>query len=215
MQIIIFGAPGVGKGTQAKIIASKLDVAHISTGDILRGAIKKGTETGLKAKAIVESGGLVPDDVMGGIIKDALKEERCKKGFILDGFPRTKAQAEILDKILSEISNEKTILIKLDADDKIIIDRISNRLVCNSCGNILVKNEVTPSFNCPVCGSLNSYIKRKDDTEEVIRHRLSLYHEMTAPVFEHYKDTAKIIEVDGTKSIDDVTKSILAKMNAA
>lgn len=214
MQIIIFGAPGVGKGTQAKIIASKLDVAHISTGDILREAIKKGTDTGLKAKAIVESGGLVPDDIMGGIIKDVLKEQRCKRGFILDGFPRTKAQAEILDKILAEISLEKTILIKLDADDNIIVDRISNRLVCNSCGNILVKNEVTDNFKCPVCGSMNSYVKRKDDTEEVIKHRLSVYHEMTAPVFKHYKDSARIIEVDGTLSIDEVTKSILGKMKA-
>ena len=212
MQIIIFGAPGVGKGTQAKIIASKLDIAHISTGDILRDAIKRGTETGLKAKAIVESGGLVPDDVMGGIIKDALKEERCKKGFILDGFPRTKAQAEILDIILSEISSEQTILIKLDADDNIIVDRISNRMVCSSCGNILVKNEITENFKCPVCGSENSYIKRKDDTEGVIKHRLSVYHEMTAPVFAHYKDSAKIIEVDGTKSIDEVRDSILTKL---
>ena len=212
MQIIIFGAPGVGKGTQAKIIASKLDIAHISTGDILRDAIKRGTETGLKAKAIVESGGLVPDDIMGGIIKDALKEERCRKGFILDGFPRTKAQAEILDNILAEISNEKTVLIKLDADYNIIVDRISNRMVCSSCGNIRIKNEVTENFKCPVCSSVNSYIKRKDDTEEVIKHRLSVYHEMTAPVFAHYKDSAIIIEVDGTKSIDEVSEGILTKM---
>jgi adenylate kinase len=215
MQIIIFGAPGVGKGTQAKILASKLDVAHISTGDILRAAIKKGTDTGLKAKAIVESGGLVPDDVMGGIIKDALNEEPCKKGFILDGFPRTKAQAIILDGILSEISNEKTILIKLDAVDSIIVERISNRRVCSSCGNILVKSEVTENFTCPVCKSQNSYITRKDDTEEVIKNRLNLYHEMTAPVFEYYKDKAVIVEVDGTLAIDEVTKSILTRMNVA
>jgi len=212
MQVIIFGAPGVGKGTQAKILASKLGIAHISTGDILREAIKNGTVTGLKAKAIVESGGLVPDEIMGGIIKDALKEGKYQNGSILDGFPRTKAQALILDQIFAELSVNKPVLIKIDADDKIIIDRISNRLVCNSCGNILVKNDVSENFVCPVCNSKNSYIKRKDDAEEVIKRRLELYHEMTAPVFEHYKDKAKIIEVDGTEAIGTVTRNILRQI---
>ena len=212
MEIIIFGAPGVGKGTQAKILASKLNVAHISTGDILRAAIKNGTELGLKAKSIVESGGLVPDEIVAGMLKEALKEERCKNGFILDGFPRTVNQAEILEQIFTDLGKTKIDLIKLDADDNIMISRITNRMVCNSCGNIAIKSEVTENYTCPVCKSVNSYITRKDDTEEVIKNRLKLYHEQTAPVFEYYKDKASIIEVDGTLPIETVTEEILSKL---
>lgn len=213
MHIIIFGSPGVGKGTQAKILASKLSIAHISTGDILREAIKNKTELGLKAKAIVDNGELVPDDIMGGIIRDVLKQNRCKNGFILDGFPRTIAQANLLEIILAELGLSKKYLIKLDADDKIIISRITNRMVCNICGNILVKTEMKENSVCPVCKSKDSYAKRKDDDEEVIKRRLKVYHETTAPVFNFYKDKASIIEIDGTQSIEDVTKNILKQLN--
>lgn len=215
MQIIIFGSPGVGKGTQAKILAVKLGIAHISTGDILREAIKKETDLGKKAKEIVEAGGLVPDEIMAELIKDVLLDERCKNGFILDGFPRTIQQAHILNKILAEIKNGKPILIKLDAKDEIIISRLSNRLVCSKCGNIIVKivnTDYTENYSCHVCRSLNSYYKRKDDDEEVIRRRLKVYHETTAPVFEFYHDKAIIIEVDGSQEIDYVTSNILEKM---
>ena len=213
MQIIIFGSPGVGKGTQAKILASKLSIAHISTGDILREAIKNKTELGLKAKAIVDNGELVPDDIMGGIIREVLKQDRCKNGFILDGFPRTIAQAHLLETILAELGAAKKFLIKLDADDNIIINRITNRMVCSSCGNILIKNEVTENFQCPVCKSMNSYVRRKDDDEEVIKRRLKVYHETTAPVFNFYNGKAVVIEIDGTQSIDEVTKNILDRMD--
>jgi adenylate kinase len=212
MQIIIFGAPGVGKGTQAKILASKLQIAHISTGDILREAIKNGTELGKKAKTIVESGGLVPDEIVAGLIKDVLKGERCKNGFILDGFPRTVNQAKILDQIFIELNQGKIDLIKLDADDGIMINRITNRKVCSKCGHIAVRSEVKENYTCPSCKSVNSYITRKDDTEDVIKNRLKLYHEQTAPVFEHYKDKANVIIVDGTQSIDAITKSLLEKL---
>lgn len=209
MRIIIFGAPGVGKGTQAKILANKLNIIHISTGDILREAIKSGTELGLKAKSIVESGGLVPDEIVAGIIRDVLNDEKSKNGFILDGFPRTINQAEILENIFHELNIVNFYLVKLEAADEIIIDRITNRLVCSSCGNILNKEAVTENFVCPKCGAQNSYIKRKDDDEEVIKRRLKLYREQTAPVFNFYKDKAKIVEVDGTQSIEEVTKEIL------
>ena len=212
MQIIIFGAPGVGKGTQAKILAAKLKIAHISTGDILRAAIKNGTELGLKAKSIVESGGLVPDDIVAGMLKEALKEDRCSSGFILDGFPRTVNQAEILEGIFNDLGKNKIDLIKLNAEDNVMVDRITNRMVCSNCGNIAIKNDVTENYVCPNCKSVNSYITRKDDTEEVIKNRLKLYHEQTAPVFEFYKTKANIIEVDGTAAIDDVTESILSKL---
>ena len=213
MQIIIFGSPGVGKGTQAKILAFKLNIVHISTGDILREAIKKGTNTGLKAKAIVESGGLVPDDIMGGIILEVLKEDKCKNGFILDGFPRTIAQAKILSNIFAELDIEISSIIKLNGDDNIIIDRLSNRLVCSKCGNIIVKNEYKEDHTCQVCKSTNSYYKRKDDDEEVIRHRLKVYHETTAQVFDYYNNKALVIEVDGTQSVEEVTNKILRMIN--
>ncbi len=213
MRIIIFGLPGVGKGTQAKILASKLGIAHISTGDILREAIKKETELGIKAKAIVEKGELVPDEIMGGIIREVLNEERCKNGFILDGFPRTLEQAKILDQIFSEIKNESTCLIKLDAEDSIIIDRITNRLVCSVCGNIETKSDINDNFVCSICNSTDSFIRRKDDDAEVIKKRIKVYHETTAQVFNYYKEKAKTIEIDGSKSIDEVTKEILSKLS--
>ena len=213
MQIIIFGSPGVGKGTQAKILASKLGIAHISTGDILREAIKKESELGKRAKAIVEKGELVPDDIMGGIILEVLKEDKCKNGFILDGFPRTIAQAKILDNIFAELYTEKPLIIKLNVDDNIIIDRLTNRLVCNKCGNIIGKSEYEEDYICHVCKSTNSYYKRKDDDEEVIKRRLKVYHETTAQVFDYYSDKTRVIEVDGTHSIEEVTNKILGMIN--
>lgn len=212
MRIIIFGSPGVGKGTQAKILATKLHIAHISTGDILREAIKKETELGKQAKAIVERGELVPDEIVGGIIKDALKEERCKNGFILDGFPRTIAQAELLSTIFAELNREITHLIKLDADDEVIVNRLSNRLVCSKCGNIIAKSDYTENFTCPVCNSKDSFYRRKDDDEEVIRKRLKVYHDSTAPVFNYYNGTAHVVKVDGTKSIDEITNKIIEEL---
>ncbi|MCX7876193.1 MAG: adenylate kinase [Melioribacteraceae bacterium] len=213
MKIIIFGAPGVGKGTQAKILANKLNIIHVSTGDILREAIKAETELGKRAKEIVEAGELVPDEIVAGIIKDVLSDEKSKNGFILDGFPRTVNQAIILEKIFNELNIADVKLVKLDASDEIIIDRIVNRLVCSTCGNILNKNLVTENFNCPNCNTLNSYYKRKDDDEEVIKRRLKVYREQTEPVFNFYKDKAKMIEVDGTNKIETVTNDIIERLN--
>lgn len=214
MQLIIFGAPGVGKGTQAKILAAKLEIAHISTGDILREAIKNETELGLKAKSIVESGGLVPDEIVAGMLKDALVNDKCKNGFILDGYPRTVNQAMILDTIFKELGLSSILLVKLDADDSIMINRITNRMVCSVCGNIAIKSEITSDFICPNCKSVNSYITRKDDTEEVVTKRLRVYHEQTSPVLEYYDGKVKIISVDGTKAINEITEDILAKLKS-
>jgi adenylate kinase len=214
MQLIIFGAPGVGKGTQAKILAAKLEIAHISTGDILREAIKNETELGLKAKSIVESGGLVPDEIVAGMLKDALVNDKCKNGFILDGYPRTVNQAMILDTIFKELGLSSILLVKLDADDSIMINRITNRMVCSVCGNIAIKSEITNDFICPNCKSVNSYITRKDDTVEVVTKRLKVYHEQTSPVLEYYDGKVKIISVDGTKAINEITEDILAKLKS-
>ena len=147
------------------------------------------------------------------MLKEAIKEDKCKNGFILDGFPRTTKQAEILEQIFEDLGNTKIDLIKLDADDKIMVDRITNRMVCSSCGNIAIKSEVTENYVCPTCKSVNSYITRKDDTEEVIKNRLKLYHEQTSPVFAYYQSKANIIEVDGTLAIEKVTDKILSKLN--
>lgn len=215
MQIIIFGSPGVGKGTQAKILSAKLNIPHISTGDILREAIKNQTEVGKKAKEIVERGELVPDNIMGEIVEQTLHDQKCKSGFILDGFPRTIAQAEILEKIFEGLKNESLFLIKLDADDNVIIQRLSNRMVCSKCGNIVVKDEVTENYKCPVCGSVNSYYKRRDDDEAVIKHRLEVYHQTTAPVFDFYKNKALVIDVNGTQQINEVTNQILSKLGVS
>lgn len=214
MQLIIFGAPGVGKGTQAKILAAKLNIAHISTGDILREAIKNETELGLKAKSIVESGSLVPDEIVAGMLKDALLKDKCKNGFILDGFPRTVNQAMILDNIFKELGLSSILLIKLEADDSIMINRITNRMVCSICGNIAIKSDITNDFVCPNCKTVNSYIIRKDDTVEVVTKRLKVYHEQTSPVLEFYEGNVKIISVDGTKAINEITEEILTKLKS-
>ncbi|MCF8240766.1 MAG: adenylate kinase [Melioribacteraceae bacterium] len=213
MQIIIFGSPGVGKGTQAKILASKLDIPHISTGDILREAIKNETEIGNKAKEIVERGELVPDQIMGEIVKEVLESERCKNGFILDGFPRTTDQAKILDGILMNLDREKPCLVKLEADDSIIIDRLTSRRTCNVCNNIINLKELDDKNKCPHCGAVDSFVKRKDDTEEVIKKRLVVYHETTETMFDYYQDKANLLEVDGAQSIENVAEEVLTKLS--
>lgn len=209
MEIILFGAPGVGKGTQAKILSSKLHIPHISTGDILRTAISKKTALGLKAKAIMDLGNLVPDDIMGGIIKDALNDPKSKNGFILDGFPRTREQASILDNIFNELGIEKARLILITAEDELIIKRLSARRECSACGNIFNLNYLKDANKCPSCGSKNSFVKRKDDEVDIIKNRLKVFHETTEPVLEYYENKSDLLVVDGTLPVDEVTRKIL------
>ncbi|MFH0734405.1 MAG: adenylate kinase [bacterium] len=212
MEIIIFGAPGVGKGTQAKIISAKLNIPHISTGDILRDAINRQTVMGLKAKEIVEKGELVPDDVVAGIVNDVLQDPKCKKGFILDGFPRTLAQAEILQPILQKLKILKPNIISLDAEDNVIIERLSQRRLCTTCKNIVSNKEIIKENTCPKCGSVGTLIQRKDDDVEVIKRRVEVFHNSTAPVFEFYKSIAKVIIIDGTLPIKEVTEKLFQEL---
>lgn len=207
--LVFFGAPGVGKGTQAKIISYKLHIPHISTGDILRNAIKKKTELGLAAKEIMDKGELVSDEIMAGLVEDVLKSDKCKKGFILDGFPRTLNQAKILQPIIEGISSEKLVLISLVAEDEIIVNRLAQRRMCSTCGSIVNLNFIKDPIHCPTCGSENSFVKRKDDEVEVIKNRLNIFHETTKPVLEYYKDHAIIYSIDGTLSVEEITKKIL------
>ncbi len=214
MKIIIFGAPGVGKGTQAKVLSKKLHIPHISTGDILRTAVRKKTPLGLQAKEIMDKGELVPDDLMGKLIYEVLHDEKTKDGFILDGFPRTLHQADILENVLKKIdSSSRPIVLHLKADDELIVKRLSQRRACSACGNIVNLNYIEDNSTCPYCGSKNTFVKRKDDEEEIIRNRLRVFHETTEPVINFYRDKTKVIEINGTQPVEKVTEDILNRLD--
>jgi len=213
MRILIFGAPGVGKGTQAKILSEKLQIPHISTGDVLRKAVSKGTELGKKAKEIMDKGELVPDDLMGKLVDEILHDDCCDTGFLLDGFPRTLHQANILDNVLERLDGGETLyVIYLQAEDEIILRRLSHRRQCKECGQIVNLDNITNENKCPNCGAENSFIKRKDDEEKIIKNRLKVFHETTEPVIEYYKDKAEIINIDGTNEIHLVTGNIMKEL---
>ncbi len=207
--LIFFGAPGVGKGTQAKIISTKLDIPHISTGDILREATSNKTELGLKAKDYMDKGELVPDDIMVGLIEEVLKNDKCQNGFILDGFPRTVHQAEILQPIVNSISDKKLIIISLEADDDVIIDRLSQRRICSNCCEIVNLHLLENPNKCPHCGKENTLVKRKDDEVDVIKNRLNIFHKATSPVLEFFEKNATVNKIDGTMKVDEITEKIL------
>ncbi len=174
MRLILFGAPGVGKGTQAKLISSNLNIPHISTGDILRQAVKDQTELGKKAQEIMNRGDLVPDDIMIGIIQDRLHKPDCEKGFILDGFPRTVKQAVALDKLLDEMNISNVNVVNITANDDELVKRIGNRRACKNCGQIFILQEIEGKNKCPNCSAENSFYLRDDDKEEVVRNRLEV-----------------------------------------
>ncbi|HSL88786.1 MAG TPA: adenylate kinase [Ignavibacteriaceae bacterium] len=208
MRIILFGSPGVGKGTQAKILSSEYDIPHISTGDILRKAVSEKTELGLKAGQIMERGELVPDDLMISLIKETLNSDPCQNGFILDGFPRTTVQAIALDKLFNELSINNVLLIHLTADEEEIVSRLSNRRACKECGTIFNIKEIERLNNCPKCNAENSFYQRNDDTEQVIRHRIKIYNSETKPVLGYYEKNGKAIAINGLGSILEVNEEI-------
>ncbi len=210
MNIMLFGAPGAGKGTQAKFLIEKYGIPQISTGDILRAAIKEGTKMGLEAKKYMEDGKLVPDSTIIGIIKDRLAQEDCKKGFILDGFPRTLAQAEALDELMKEMGISLDKVLSLDVPDELIVGRITGRRVCKDCGaSFHVEfNPAKIEGKCDFCDG--ELITRKDDTAETVEKRLGEYHAQTAPLFDFYKEKGVLVELDGTKDVSEVTEDIAA-----
>jgi adenylate kinase len=207
MNLIFLGAPGAGKGTQAEVISQKLNIPTVSTGNIIREALKNGTEMGLKAKSFIEAGKLVPDDVVIGIIKERLAEDDCKNGFILDGFPRTIPQAEALDAMGVRIDK----VIEISVDDETIIGRMSGRRVCQKCGaSYHMKNK--PPKNDGVCDSCGSdLVQRKDDAPETVLDRLDVYHTQTEPLKNYYAKKGILRVADGTLGIE---KSIEATMKA-
>ena len=205
MKLIFLGAPGAGKGTQAEIIAEKLNIPTVSTGNIIREALANGTEMGLKAKAFIEAGKLVPDDVVIGIIRERLAEEDCAGGFILDGFPRTIPQAEALDKMGIIIDK----VVEIDVSDETVVNRMSGRRVCKACGaSYHIQNKPSKVEGiCDACGGELSI--RKDDAPETVLDRLNVYHEQTEPLKDYYSQCGKLRTVDGTVSINEITESIL------
>lgn len=210
MKLILLGAPGAGKGTQAEKICQKNNIPTISTGNILREALKSGTEMGLKAKSYMESGQLVPDEILIGIIQDRLAQEDCKNGFILDGFPRTIPQAEALDKM--GIVIDKVIDIEV-ADDK-IVERMSGRRVCETCGATyhLLYNKPEVEGKCGKCGG--ALVQRKDDHPDTVKERLHVYHEQTEPLKDYYEKQGKLRIVEGQEEVADTTKLTLAALEA-
>ena len=205
MKLIFLGAPGAGKGTQAEIIAAKLNIPTISTGNIIREALANGTEMGLKAKAFIEAGKLVPDDVVIGIIKDRLANDDCEGGFILDGFPRTIPQAEALDKMGIIIDK----VVDIDVPDENILNRMSGRRVCKACGSSYHIENKKPKVDgvCDNCGGELQI--RKDDAPETVLDRLNVYHEQTEPLKDYYAKCGKLRSVEGTAPITEITESIL------
>ena len=209
MKIIMLGAPGAGKGTQAKMLSEKYDIPHISTGDIFRANIKNQTELGKKAKGYMDAGQLVPDELVVDLVVDRIKQQDCFKGFILDGFPRTIPQAEALDYALNNQNEKIDYAVNVDVPDEAIIDRMSGRRACVGCGatyHIKFNPTKVPGV-CDVCGE--KLILREDDKAETVRKRLEVYHEQTQPLIDYYARKNALLTVDGTQDINVVFNTII------
>lgn len=214
MKIIMLGAPGAGKGTQAKKIAEKYQIPHISTGDIFRANIKNGTELGKKAKTYMDQGLLVPDELVCDLVVDRLQQEDCKEGYILDGFPRTIPQAESLDAALREIGASIDYAIDVEVPDENIVSRMGGRRACVGCGATyhLVYAPTKAEGICDSCGA--ELILRDDDKPETVQKRLDVYHEQTQPLIDFYSQKGVLKEVDGTMDMEDVFTAITGILGA-
>lgn len=210
MKIIMLGAPGAGKGTQAKMIADKYGVPHISTGDIFRANIKNGTELGMEAKKYMDQGLLVPDELTVRILLDRVAQDDCKNGYVLDGFPRTIPQAEVLDSELTKLGDHIDYAINVDVPDENIVKRMSGRRACLTCGATYHIEHVPPKKGgiCDVCGS--ELVLRDDDKPETVKNRLNVYHEQTQPLIDFYTEKGVLKTVDGTVPMEEVFAAITA-----
>lgn len=208
MRLILLGPPGVGKGTQAQLLSRDLVVPHISTGDLLRSAAAAGTRLGLEAKSIMDAGRLVPDEVMVGLVREALSDPTAARGFILDGFPRTLPQARSLEGIFAELRIMMYRVVNLEIQDEEIVQRLGSRVICKNDGKIFNTglDGVTLSSPCPVCGG--PLFQRADDQAETVRERLRVYHSSTKPLIDFYEQKGVLLTVDGMNSIDVVNREI-------
>lgn len=214
MKIIMLGAPGAGKGTQAKRIADKWQIPHVSTGDIFRANIKNGTELGMEAKKYMDKGALVPDELTVKILLDRVAQEDCKNGYVLDGFPRTIPQAEVLDKALTDLGDSIDYAIDVDVPDENIVNRMSGRRACVACGatyHIVYAPTKTEGI-CDRCGK--ELILRDDDKPETVQKRLCVYHEQTQPLIDYYGKKNILKSVDGTKDMEEVFQDIVKILEA-
>ena len=214
MKIIMLGAPGAGKGTQAKKIAAKYNIPHISTGDIFRANIKNGTELGKKDKTYMDQGLLVPDDLVVDLVVDRVGQDDCERGYVLDGFPRTIPQAEALTKALADMGQKVDYAIDVDVPDENIVRRMSGRRACVGCGATyhVVYAPTKKEGICDTCGG--ELILRDDDKPETVQKRLNVYHEQTQPLIDYYTEAGILKTVDGTVDIDDVFQSIVDILGA-
>jgi adenylate kinase len=214
MKIIMLGAPGAGKGTQAKKIAEKYSIPHISTGDIFRANIKGGTELGMKAKSYMDQGQLVPDEVTINMLLDRISAADCENGYVLDGFPRTIPQAESLTKALDARGEKIDYAIDVDVPDQAIVTRMSGRRACVNCGATyhIVYNAPKKEGVCDACGE--NLVLRDDDKPETVQKRLTVYHDQTQPLIDYYKNAGVLRSVDGTKDLNDVFADITAFLGA-
>ncbi|MBX3502994.1 MAG: adenylate kinase [Alphaproteobacteria bacterium] len=216
MKLILLGPPGAGKGTQAQRLQDEFGLKQLSTGDMLRAAVASGSELGRKAKGIMESGGLVPDDLMVGLIEDRIGQPDCAQGFILDGFPRTTAQAEALDKMLANRGWKLDHVIEMTVDEKVLTERIVGRFSCAKCGagyHDTFKRPKTEGV-CDVCGS-TEFVRRKDDNAETVTARMAAYRSQTAPLLPYYGARGVLRRIDGMASMDEVYRQLKAVVGKA
>jgi len=207
--VILLGAPGAGKGTQAKEVARTYGAPHLSTGDMFREHVSKGTELGRRAKPIMESGKLVPDEIVLEMVEERVGREDCAGGFVLDGFPRTLPQAKRLEEILRVLPLRRALAVNLVVDEESVVKRIASRRTCRSCGAIYSTAAKMPQTEgkCDVCGG--EVVQRPDDREEVVRQRLITYYQQTRPVVEFYRERGELLEVSGSKDIHEVQRDLL------
>ena len=216
MNIILLGPPGAGKGTQAQRLQGDLGMVQLSTGDMLRAAVASRTELGMKAKGLMEKGELVPDDLIVGLIKDRIAQPDCAKGFILDGFPRTEAQAKALDKMLAEMAKQLDLVVEMEVDEKALTERVVGRFTCAKCGTGYHDSFKRPKVEgvCDVCGS-KEFTRRKDDNAETMKTRMVAYRAQTEPLLPYYRARGVLKKVDGMAAMDEVYRQIRAVLAGA
>jgi len=215
MKLILLGPPGAGKGTQAKMLTDRFKIPQISTGDILRAAVKEGTPMGVKAKGFMDAGGLVPDEVVVGIVRERLQMADCAAGFILDGFPRTVPQADALKDTLADLNKDLDAVISLEVDSEALVERLTGRRTCRDCGrgyHVKFDPPAVPG-KCDACGG--ELIQRDDDREETIRKRLEVYKAQTSPLIAYYREAGLLGTIDGMQDIQVVKNEILAALSVA
>ena len=214
MKLVLLGPPGAGKGTQAAMLVEKYGIPQISTGDMLRAAVKEQSPMGIKAKEYMDSGALVPDEVVVGIVQERLQQDDCQAGFILDGFPRTVAQADALKVSLAELGKNLDAVVSLDVDTEALVERLTGRRTCGSCGKGFHLRFDPPGADgkCSACGG--ELVHRDDDKEATIRNRMDVYHQQTAPLEDYYRNEGLLKSIDGMQEIPAVQQQILAALQA-